>query len=264
MPTQKFIDAWDNIIAKWMNIPYVSDPSNPLKPLQVHQNLSVEHLPEPYFGDPADCSIVMINLNPGEGGQIQHWSEQNNSGIVGSAKTNKYSGLVIPFSFPSSSGAFYGTATDKWWTGRRKYLEKLLGMKSVTSIKSPFAIELCGLHSKGTAGICFKKYLTALKSVDTNLDPTNVMEIAIKNSDAKFGFAVGKPIYEALKSIGYTDIQIPNPHNVKNAKGKQNARQFAVVEKNGAKVLCTWTSGGNSCPSAEFDSYIEQDIMPLL
>ena len=264
MPTQKFIDAWDDIIAKWMNIPSVSDTSNPFKPLRIHPSLSVEHLPEPYFGDPADCSIVMINLNPGEGGPIQHWSEQNNSGIVGSAKTNKYSGLVIPITFPSSSGAFYSTATDKQYTGRRKYLEKLLEMKSVTSIKSPFAIELCALHSKGTAGICFKKYLTALKSVDTNLDPTNVMEIAIKNSDAKFGFAVGKPIYDALKRIGYTDIQIPNPHNVKNAKGNPNARQFAVVEKNGAKVLCTWTSGGNSCPSAEFDSYIEQDIMPLL
>ena len=264
MATQKFINAWDNIIDDWMNIPCVSDPSNPFNPLQVHPNLSVGHLPEPYFGDPADCSIVMINLNPGEGGPIQHWSMQNNSGIVGSAKTNKYSGLVIPFPFPSSSGAFYGTATDKWWAGRRKYLEKLLGMKSITSSKNPFAIELCALHSKGTAGICFTKYLTALRSVNPDLDPTNVIDIAIKNSDAKFGFAVGKPIYEALKSIGYTDIQIPNHHNVKNAKGNPNARQFAVVERNGAKVLCTWTSGGNSCPSAAFDSYIQQDIMPLL
>lgn len=137
-------------------------------------------------------------------------------------------------------------------------------MKSVMSSKNPFAVELCALHSKGTAGICFKKYLTALKSVDPNLYPTNVIDIAIKNSDAKFGFAVGKPIYEALKSIGYTDIQIPNHHNVQNAKGNPNVRMFAVVERNGAKVLCTWTSGGNSCPSAEFDSYIQQDIMPLL
>lgn len=39
MATQKFIDAWDDIIAKWMNIPCVSDPSNPFKPLQVHPNL---------------------------------------------------------------------------------------------------------------------------------------------------------------------------------------------------------------------------------
>ena len=70
--------------------------------------------------------------------------------------------------------------------------------------------------------------------VDPNLDPTNVIDIAIKNSDAKFGFAVGKPICEALIRIGYTDIQIPNHHNVKNAKGNPNARQFAVVERNGA------------------------------
>ena len=41
MATQKFIDAWDNIIAKWMNIPCVSDPSNLFKPLQVHPNLVI-------------------------------------------------------------------------------------------------------------------------------------------------------------------------------------------------------------------------------
>ena len=41
MANQKFIDAWDNIIAKWMNIPCVSDPSNPFKPLQVHTNLVI-------------------------------------------------------------------------------------------------------------------------------------------------------------------------------------------------------------------------------
>lgn len=100
MATQKFINAWDNIIDDWMNIPCVSDPSNPFNPLQVHPSLSVEHLPEPYFGDPADCSIVMINLNPGEGGPIQHWSMQNNSGIVGSAKTNIVAWLYLSLSPP--------------------------------------------------------------------------------------------------------------------------------------------------------------------
>ena len=28
MATQKFIDAWDDIIAKWMKIPCVCNPSN--------------------------------------------------------------------------------------------------------------------------------------------------------------------------------------------------------------------------------------------
>ena len=39
MATQKFFDARDDIIAKWMNIPSVSDPSNPFKTLRVDTNL---------------------------------------------------------------------------------------------------------------------------------------------------------------------------------------------------------------------------------
>ena len=39
MPTQKFFDAWDDIIAKWVNIPCVSDLSNPFKTLRVDPNL---------------------------------------------------------------------------------------------------------------------------------------------------------------------------------------------------------------------------------
>lgn len=39
MATQKFIDVWDDIIAMWMNIPSVSDPSNPFKTLRVDPNL---------------------------------------------------------------------------------------------------------------------------------------------------------------------------------------------------------------------------------
>ena len=262
---QNFINAWDNIIAKWMNIPCVSDPSNPFNPLQVHRNLSSEHLPEPYNGNPFDCSIVMINLNPGQGQPYLAWSQQNNpTSCVSLVKNQKYSGFASLFTFLNPQSPISSPASTNWWTIRKAFLNRLLQKKGIASNKNPFAIELCALHSKGTAGINFGKYLTALRSVDPNLDPTNVIDIAIKNSDAKFGFAVGKPIYEALKSIGYTDIQIPNHHNVKNAKGNPNARQFAVVERNGAKVLCTWASGGNKCISAEFDSYIQQDIMPLL
>lgn len=251
MPLQRYIDAWNGLIAKWMN------NQNVLSPLKVHQNLSVEHLPEPYNGNPFDCSIVMINLNPGGGHCSLCWNNQNTPHTyVNDANINKYNGFALPFPFLTTPPS---TPSSNWWIGRKAFLNRLFA-----SNKNPFAIELCALHSNSTKGICFRCYLTALRSVNPDLDPTQIIENAIKNSDAKFGFAVGKPIYEALKSIGYTDIQIPTPHNVKNAKGKQNARQFAMVERNGAKVLCTWASGGNSCPSAAFDSYIKQDIMPLL
>ena len=254
MPLQNFIDAWDDRIDKWMN------NQNVLSPLKVSKKLDINFMPEPYNGNPFYCSIVMINLNPGQGQPYLAWSQQNNpTSCVSLVKNQKYSGFASHFTFLNPQSPISSPASTNWWTRRNAFLNRLFA-----SNKNPFAIELCALHSKGTAGINFGKYLTALKSVDPNLDPTNVIDIAIKNSDAKFGFAIGKPIYEALKSIGYTDIQIPNPHNVKNAKGNPNARQFAVVERNGAKVLCTWASGGNSCPSAAFNSYISQDIMPLL
>lgn len=259
MPLQNFIDAWDEIIDKWMN------NQNVLSPLKVSKKLDINFMPEPYNGNPFDCSIVMINLNPGQGQPYLAWSGQNNpTSCVSLVKNQKYSGFAFHFTFLNPQSPISSPASTKWWTRRKAFLNRLLQIKGIASNKNPFAIELCALHSDRIAGINFGKYLTALRSVNTDLNPTNVMEIAIKNSDAKFGFAVGKPIYNALKSIGYTDIQIPNHHNVKNAKGNPNARQFAMVERNGAKVLCTWASGGNSCPSATFDSYIKQDIMPLL
>ena len=265
MPLQNFIDAWDDIIDKWMN------NQNELSLLKVSKKLDINFMPEPSNGNPFDCSIVMINLNPGQGHCSLCWKNQNTPNTyVNDADINKYNGFALPFPFLTTPPS---TPSSDWWIGKNRkggrwaYLEKLLSWKGVqpnNPYKNPLAIELCALHSDSIAGINFGKYLTALKSFDPNLDPINIIEIAIQNSDAKFGFAVGKPIYDALKSYGYTDIQIPNHHNVKNAKGNPNARQFAVVEKNGAKVLCTWTSGGNSCPSAAFDSYIKQNIIPLL
>lgn len=265
--SQKYINAWENLIAQWMVLPSVSDPNNPFRPLQTHPNLSIEHLPEPYLGDPLKCSIVMINLNPGEGGYNQHWNQKGTPGnYVYEACSNGYKGFATPFPFLLPPH----TASYKWWTERWAYLQKLLKMKGIQPnnlYQNPFAIELCGLHSVGTSGISFPNYLAALKTVSPDLDPTKVIDIAIQNSDAKFGFAVGKPIYNALINEGYTDITnvlgIPH-HTVHNAKGALNAREFAVIEKNGSKVLCTWTSGGNSCPSAAFDSYIQNVIIPLL
>lgn len=260
MPEKKFIKAWDDIIDIWLN----NQTSNPLIPLSICKHLSVEHMPEPYNGDPSNCSIVMINLNPGQGQIYLEWANQHNPTFcVNLAKNKKYQGFARPFTFLNPPSQQFSPQSTAWWQGRKSYLDKLLQMKCVNSVKNPFAIELCALHSVGTNGISFKKYLSKLKSVNPDLDLTKIIEIAIANSDAKLGFAVGKPIYEALKSIGYADIQI-SPHNVIKANGERNARQFAVVEKDGAKVLCTWTSGSNSCPSAEFDNYIGQDIMPLL
>lgn len=265
MPLQRYIDAWNGLIAKWMN------NQNVLTPLKVSKKLDINFMPEPYNGNPFDCSIVMINLNPGQGHCSLCWKNQNTPNTyVNDADINKYNGFALPFPFLTTPPS---TPSSDWWIGKNRkggrwaYLKKLLSWKGVqpnNPYKNPLAIELCALHSDSIAGINFGKYLTALRSVNPDLDPTQIIENAIKNSDAKFGFAVGKPIYEALKSIGYTDIQIPNHNNVKNAKGNPNARQFAMVERNGAKVLCTWTSGGNSCPSEAFDSYIQQDIMPLL
>ena len=51
-----FIKEWDSIIQEWMKNKNVLCPF-----IGKSKDLSKDHLPEPYYGDMDNCSIVMIN-----------------------------------------------------------------------------------------------------------------------------------------------------------------------------------------------------------
>ena len=217
-----FYKEWDCVISKWLKC---SDPfdaqKNPLKNLN-DGTLSLQHLPEPYYGDMDNPSIVIINLNPGTGLCEQCHLRKDVPGIlVNDVKNAPYS----PYSQMAKVFPLYGKSPNEspnvhmpresinWWKSRRKWIDHILEIRkdmgiSIDGNKKPFAIELVPLHSKSfkvskAAEYVKNKYPAVLGAI----------EYAITKSDAKMGLAIGKPIYDTLKQFGYTGIDITLAQN---------------------------------------------------
>ncbi len=238
-----FENEWDSIIQEWMNNVKVLCPFTGKS-----KNLTIDHLPEPYYGDMDNCSIVMINLNPGVGQDYQHWSNQSKSGTtVNEVKINKYSVYAKPFPL-----IFGGTSTpsSKWWQSRNAWMNRILNNMGINTNKKPFAIELCPLHSKQFKISNPINYVNGIKSVNPRIDVVEAIKWAICHSESKIGLAIGKHIYNTLIFNGFKDI----------TKGSffpviGNHREYHIIEKEGVQVLCTWAQGGNRVPSAIFESF---------
>ena len=252
-----FYKEWDCVISKWLNC---SDPfdaqQNPLTDLN-DGTLSLQHLPEPYYGDMDNPSIVIINLNPGTGLCEQCHLRKNKPGIlvndvkVNDVKGDSYSKMAKVFPIDrKSKNVHMPQESINWWESRLKWINHILEIRknmgiSIDGNKKPFAIELVPLHSKSfkvskAAEYVKNKYPAVLGAI----------EHAITKSDAQMGLAIGKPIYDTLTDtqFGYTDITLKqNKQPDSNIK-----RYYRVLEKkNGPKILCTWSSGSNKAPAED-------------
>ena len=258
-----FYKEWDCVISKWLNC---SDPfdaqQNPLTDLN-DGTLSLQHLPEPYYGDMDNPSIVIINLNPGTGLCEQCHLRNKVSGIlVNDVKNLSYSGMAKSFPLDDNNSIVHMPQESKnWWESRLAWINHILTVREKMGIpidrnnKKPFAIELVPLHSKSfkvskAAEYVKNKYPAVLGAI----------EHAITKSDAQMGLAIGKPIYDTLTDtqFGYTDITLKqNKQPDSNIK-----RYYRVLEKkNGPKILCTWSSGSNKAPAEDPFWKLEKNII---
>lgn len=254
-----FYDSWNSIIKEWLD-----NEQNLNIFMDKKQSLSIGHVPEPYYGDMDNCSIVVINLNPGVGLCEQCWLEQDKQGtLVNYIKKNSYSTAAIGFplgSHLSQSPVPMPTASLNWWKSRLLWIDRILDYRGVSREKrnKPFAIELVPLHSKSfnvadAGDYVENKYSTLL----------NVIEYALAASDSQMGLAIGKPICETLLKKGYKPIQnggtIDNPLQPQNLK-----RYYCVLESpKGRRILCTWSSGSNKAPSDNLKEY-EKNLISRL
>ena len=243
-----FYKEWDDVISEWLKCNYPFDAQkNPLTNLN-DGTLSLQHLPEPYYGDMDHPSIVIINLNPGTGLCEQCHLRNKVLGIlVNDVKNASYSKMAKVFPIDHMSpNVHMPLESINWWTSRLEWIKHILKVRedmgiSINKKKKPFAIELVPLHSKSfkvskAAEYVNNKYPAVLGAI----------EYAITKSDAQMGLAIGKPIYDTLKQFGYTDITIPQV-----AQPDRNIKRFYSILKkeNGPKILCTWSSGSNKAPA---------------
>ena len=244
-----YVKEWNRIISNWFQN---KDSISSL----LYGKLSIDHIPEPFYGNMEECSIVIINLNPGVGLPEQCWSNQNQQGLfVTDVKNiNSYSNYVKDFPLLPDEQKGYPKGPQPaidWWKQRRlKWINRILCNMGIKTDKKPFAIELCPLHSKKFE-IDASQYHHNLKTANPKLDVIEAMIFAIKASDAKIGLAIGKPIYKVLTDEGFEDIT--QVTDIKPING--NCREYHIVEKDGVRVLCTWARGGNWAPREEFGEY---------
>lgn len=189
-----FIDYWDEVIKIWLkgdkgvlqdalrgkdecyykdgrtsplDVHLEEEQSHWFKDESLRKLLCPIHMPEPYWGDPKECSIVIVDYNPAGGkdmsphtyrGRGEPYPENT---MIKYVLENKYSKLALDFPLLHTKADLENDS--RWWLrsygGRiwwRSKIEWMLHLIQQVSeppkewpkeVFRPFAIELCGWHS---------------------------------------------------------------------------------------------------------------------
>lgn len=263
----EFYEHYDNLVSNWLSSEtreqiICSDcyfQAEKGKKRSDNVKLSNEELeiPEPYLGDPANCSAVIINLNPG----MSRKSEARNAfykQFANDLRAKKYSEIARTFPHLEPEAIGY-----KFWNQKNRWIQRLCQLNNETAELKPFAVELCPYHSKNWNG----DFITKEVRDFINQWVLKPALAAIKQSLLPFALAIGKPCFTELKTnFGFEEVKILDPEaNIygwpSNAKGMNANRYFAILEKDGLKVLCTWCKGGTNSAPAESFIEIEKTLL---
>lgn len=260
--TKEFIDYWDKTIQEWWDkglVPvseslWFDGVENPPHPL----------MPGPYMGNPAECSIAILNYNPGRHEQISetnpdHYKNQGKKSIskLMSPKYSEYA-MRFPFWEEDPECPFGCHPGYQWWQIRKKWVNRFVPDTN----KRPFALELCAWRSHQWKEIV-KIDSPQHKYIEEKLIP--IFKEAIKNSDLKIGLSIGKDIGDVLKEAEFEDIT----HNLINQKldnsgwkpsDKNRWYRVYFSKKDRIYILNTYSIGSNIPPSKEFEK-IEIEII---
>lgn len=124
------------------------------------------HMPEPYWGDPGCCSIVVVDYNPAGGTDMNPHTYRGNGVYPVNTMidyVNKESYSKLAKDFPILKAKKELEKDKRWWLrsygGRQWWRRKIEWMLHLTqpdsepskewpeNVSYPFAIELCGWHS---------------------------------------------------------------------------------------------------------------------
>lgn len=273
-----FLKYWDEVLAYWAEHGEVPASESYWDFEKI--GLYPELMPEPYIGNPADCSVVILNYNPGaadydlrtpEGIEkyrkdTVHHSRLDDPEAMCHHYARNYRERVFAGYYlgrdvdPLYDTACLSDAGKKWWSKRLDWFRELVP----ESEKLPFALELCGWHSHSWENIKYDDKL--LGRLNERLAP--VIDGAIRASDLGIGLCVGAQwSAKVLPAFGYRDVTaevmgLPDYHRGWKPLGGQ--RNYCIMRNdNGSYIINTWLSQGFNMmrvPSGEFRP-VEKDII---
>lgn len=277
-----YIVYWDKVIREWGKSGEVPE-SEKCWFSGEKSNLHSLLMPEPYWGNPDDCTAVILNYNPAGPGEspldkdyleklkddtdlITHAKNKDKSKLAGVA-TECYSDIALKYPWVEGYKKYEYLLKESydWYSKRDKWSRNLLNYKSD---KSPFMMELCGWHSAG-----WTIYDLTDKKEYINKLVLPYFKKAIQNSQLGVGLTIGKQLGDkVLAELGFNDI-------TKNLglEGKVTAdgwqpiaeanRWYRVycLDDSGESifVINTWAKGSNRQPADRFSIFEKQLIEKL-
>lgn len=208
------------------------------------------HVPEPYFGDPYDCSVVMLNLNPGPASC--YWQSQRV--LPNGVKTYREHAFPFPYLNPGLQSLNCGG--DVWWKNRNKWLKSWLPNGSQGRL--PFALELYPWHTANWASVSLQN----VNQYINNYNIFKVADLAAQYSRSDIVLAVGKSVGGYLLANGFAKNKVVNSGNCQSVLGLPWPKNKSVPVNRTYEVYChssckskfivTWAPGSNNAPSQAF------------
>ena len=255
-----YIEYWDLKVNDWFQNTDKTDIY-----LMNLSGFQMDGMPEPYLGNPKECSIAIFNFNPG---RVSKDSEQTRmyKTYMNLVKDNGYSSIATYFPYLQTSdflneiglSGFEKYDGSKWWQNRNSWIEHLIcttGKDNEKGLK-PFALELCPWHSlkwdskrfiSSLANPQFKDYIKKYVF--------SIYENAISNSLCGFGVCIGKSFSQILEPFDYLNETCkydPRSSDDGIQLHPTKERYYRVYRKGETIILNTWHQGGNRVPSEDF------------
>ena len=292
MKRKDYKKYWENVVKAWFtdntnDASYKKEKEVVLGNFALKEFISEQHMPEPYWGNPNKASFVILNYNPGGGDGISPHTYKNCLDCKSIGHTllnyvNKHGYFKTAEKFPLLSVrndidselkdicANYGGSV--WWEKKREWLENIAKAASKDiNAKPPFAMELCGWHSKRWDSNVLKN-LSNGNGLKQHIEDTVISPMLdILKASETFAVCIGKGIGDFLVSLGFQNttpalckfigisvqnatadhINVTAGHTKALHSGETNkkGRNYRLLEKDGCYVINTWVHGSNVAPS---------------
>lgn len=258
--TDSFIDYWDSVIRDWAETGEITASESFWFDEQRHLMLNSRLMPEPYWGDIDDNSVVLVNFNPA--GSVSeditdtcHLVNKHDRSTVCGLMSSKYSDIACGFPLLDEFPIQYAGAS--WWQKRVRWVRRFVP----DSHRNPFAMELCAWHSKKWAGGKYGlKYPAIRNYISDCFGPW--LRRALRGSEMKLTLCVGTEFADRILRFVWPDIEditlriLDKPQPVPG-----NARRYRIFRIPGeGNIICTSARGSNRIPSESVFGEIEKEI----
>lgn len=269
--SKDFIDYWDDVINIWLGKKdkitsnkystvtksYYDKESKLDVEVEIEEKqdewfnvtdkLRPSHIPEPYWGNPCNCSIVIVNYNPGGGTEMNPHTYRGkgdsypDNTMIKYVNENKYSQLAKDCPILKNERSWFCDYEGwKWWDKKKKWIQHL--EESIPQEKDdsqdakvslPFCIDLCAWHSQ--------QWRYKEKNIFENLKESITKRFvapllyAIEKSDCHLAVCIGAMyssefFQEIISEYTVKDLtndiygQLEQSDNVQPPKTKENAK----------------------------------------